>query len=135
MKTVYLDNAATTPMLPEVIKVMQQSMQVNFGNPSSIHQFGRKAKAAVETARKNIAKHFNVAAAEIVFTAGGTEADNLILYNAVLNLGVKKIITSKIEHHAVLRTVQYLQKQYNISVKYVEVDKNGSVVLSELEKH
>ncbi|MDO6745213.1 cysteine desulfurase family protein [Tenacibaculum soleae] len=135
MKTVYLDNAATTPMLPEVIEVMQQSMQVNFGNPSSIHQFGRKAKAAVETARKNIAKHFNVAAAEIVFTAGGTEADNLILYNAVLNLGVKKIITSKIEHHAVLRTVQYLQKQYNISVKYVEVDKNGSVVLSDLEKH
>lgn len=135
MKTVYLDNAATTPMLPEVIKVMQQSMQVNFGNPSSIHQFGRKAKAAVETARKNIAKHFNVAAAEIVFTAGGTEADNLILYNAVLNLGVKKIITSKIEHHAVLRTVQYLQKQYNILVKYVEVDKNGSVVLSDLEKH
>ncbi|MDO6813891.1 cysteine desulfurase family protein [Tenacibaculum soleae] len=135
MKTVYLDNAATTPMLPEVIEVMQQSMQVNFGNPSSIHQFGRKAKAAVETARKNIAKHFNVSAAEIVFTAGGTEADNLILYNAVLNLGVKKIITSKIEHHAVLRTVQYLQKQYNILVEYVEVDKNGSVVLSDLEKH
>ncbi|WP_271407223.1 cysteine desulfurase family protein [Tenacibaculum soleae] len=135
MKTVYLDNAATTPMLPEVIEIMQQSMQVNFGNPSSTHQFGRKAKAAVETARKNIAKHFNVAAAEIIFTAGGTEADNLILYNAVLNLGVKKIITSKIEHHAVLRTVQYLQKQYNILVEYVEVDKNGSVVLSDLEKH
>ena len=135
MKTVYLDNAATTPMLPEVVEVMQQSMQTNFGNPSSIHQFGRKAKAAVETARKNIAKHFNVAAAEIVYTAGGTEADNLILYNAVLNLGVKKIITSKIEHHAVLRTVQYLQRQYDILVEYVEVDKNGSVVLNDLEKH
>ncbi|CAM1353061.1 cysteine desulfurase family protein [Tenacibaculum insulae] len=132
MKTVYLDNAATTPMLPEVIEVMQQSMQNNFGNPSSVHQFGRKAKAAVETARKNIAKHFNVSAAEIIFTAGGTEADNLILHNAVVNLGVTKIITSKIEHHAVLRTVQYLQKQYNIKVIYVDVDENGAVLLDDL---
>ena len=133
MKTVYLDNAATTPMLPEVVEVMQQSMLSNFGNPSSIHQFGRKAKAAVETTRKNIAKHFNVAASEIIFTAGGTEADNLILYNAVLNLGVTRIVTSKIEHHAVLRTVQYLQKTYNITVEYVKVDENGSVVLNDLE--
>ncbi|MCT4698210.1 cysteine desulfurase family protein [Tenacibaculum haliotis] len=133
MKAIYLDNAATTPMLPEVIEVMHASMQNNFGNPSSIHQFGRKAKAAVETARKNIAKHFNVSAREIIFTAGGTEADNLILYNAVLNLGVKRIVTSKIEHHAVLRTVQYLQKQYNIKVDFVDVDENGVVSLNDLE--
>ena len=133
MKSVYLDNAATTPMLPEVIQVMQQSMQDNFGNPSSTHQFGRKAKAAVETARKNIAKHFNVSASEIIFTAGGTEADNLVLYNAVLNLGVKRIVTSKIEHHAVLRTIQYLQKEYKVSVDYVIVDSSGTVILNELE--
>ncbi|QXP74204.1 cysteine desulfurase [Tenacibaculum sp. AHE15PA] len=134
MESVYLDNAATTPMLPEVIEVMQQAMLQNFGNPSSTHQFGRKAKAAVETARKNIAKHFNVAAREIVFTAGGTEADNLILQNAVVNLGVTRIITSKIEHHAVLRTVAYLQKQYGVKVDFVELDENGAVVIDSLEK-
>lgn len=134
MKTVYLDNAATTPMLPEVVEVMQQSMQTNFGNPSSIHQFGRKAKAAVETARKNIAKHFNVAAAEIVFTASGTEADNLVLYNAVVNLGVKKIITSNIEHHAVLRTVEYLSEEYQVEVAFVKLDERGVVDLDCLEK-
>ena len=90
MKTVYLDNAATTQIDDKVIEVMHSSMKENFGNPSSIHQIGRKAKSAVETARKNIAKNFNVSASEIVFTAGGTEADNLILHNAVLNLKVKE---------------------------------------------
>ena len=133
MKSVYLDNAATTPMLPEVVEVMQQSMLSNFGNPSSTHQFGRKAKASVETARKNIAKHFNVTAGEIIFTAGGTEADNLILQNAVINLGVTRIITSKIEHHAVLRTVSYLERQYAVKVDFVDVDENGSVILGDLE--
>lgn len=134
MKTIYLDNAATTPMLPEVIEVMQQSMIANIGNPSSTHQFGRKAKSAIETARKNIAKHFNVSASEIIFTSSGTEADNLILFNAVTNLGVKKIITSKIEHHAVLHTVEHLQKQYKIDVDYVNVDEVGSVDLVHLEQ-
>ncbi|MCD8400798.1 cysteine desulfurase [Tenacibaculum finnmarkense] len=133
MKAVYLDNAATTPMLPEVVAVINASMLANFGNPSSVHQFGRKAKAAVETARKNIAKRFNVSASEIIFTAGGTEADNLILYNAVLNLGVTRIITSKIEHHAVLRTVEYLQKKYQITVEFISVDKKGAINLTELE--
>lgn len=134
MKNVYLDNAATTPMLPEVLEVMQQSMIDNFGNPSSTHQFGRKAKAGVETARKNIAKQFNVSASEIFFTAGGTEADNLVLYNAVLNIGVTRIITSKIEHHAVIRTIDYLKRTYNILVEYVKVDKKGNVCLEDLEE-
>ncbi|PKH51039.1 cysteine desulfurase [Tenacibaculum sp. Bg11-29] len=133
MKAVYLDNAATTPMLLEVVEVMQQSMLSNFGNPSSVHQFGRKARAAIETARKKIAKHFNVSAREIFFTAGGTEADNLILYNAVLNLGVKRIVTSRIEHYAVLRTVEYLQKTYNIDVDYVNVNEQGVIQLDDLE--
>ncbi|MGG6230588.1 cysteine desulfurase family protein [Tenacibaculum sp. SDUM215027] len=132
MNSVYLDNAATTPMLPEVIEAVQQSMQTNFGNPSSIHQYGRKAKAAVETARKNIAKHFNVSSSEIIFTAGGTEADNLILFNAVLNLGVERIITSKIEHHAVLNTVQFLEKKHKITVDYVRVNENGAVLTESL---
>ncbi|WP_299124020.1 cysteine desulfurase family protein [uncultured Tenacibaculum sp.] len=134
MKNVYLDNAATTPMLPEVVEVVKQSMMGNFGNPSSTHQFGRKAKAAVETARKNIAKEFNVSSNEIYFTAGGTEADNLVLYNAVLNIGVTRIVTSKIEHHAVLHTVEYLQKSYNIEVDYVDVDERGNISLSGLEE-
>ena len=127
MNAIYLDNAATTSMYAEVIEVMQTSMAENFGNPSSTHQFGRKAKATVETARKNIAKHFNVSAAEIIFTGSGTEADNLILFNAVLNLGVTRIITSKIEHHAVLHTCEFLQKSRNIVLEYVNVDVFGNI--------
>ncbi len=133
MKKIYLDNAATTPIDKEVIDVIYQSMIENYGNPSSIHQFGRKAKSSVETARKNIAKHFNVSASEIIFTAGGTEADNLILQSAVTNLGIEVIITSKIEHHAVLHTADYLNKTYNTSILYVDVDEHGVVDLQHLE--
>jgi len=133
MNKVYLDNAATTPIAPEVIDLMQLSMQENFGNPSSTHQFGRKAKNIVENARKTIAKTFNVSAAEIIFTAGGTEADNLILHNAVTNLEVKRIITSKIEHHAVLHTVKFLQKKYATDVDYVQVNSTGDIDLKHLE--
>jgi cysteine desulfurase len=133
MNAIYLDNAATTSMYAEVIEVMQTSMAENFGNPSSTHQFGRKAKATVETARKNIAKHFNVSAAEIIFTSSGTEADNLILYNAVLNLGVRRIITSRIEHHAVLHTCDFLKKSENVSLEYVNVDGFGNIDVFHLE--
>lgn len=133
MKTAFLDNASTTPMHPEVIAVMQQSMQDNFGNPSSTHQFGRKAKSAIETARKNIAQRLNVTASELIFTAGGTEADNLILFNAVTNLDVKRIITSNLEHHAVLHTIQHLQETYKIEVEHVKVDGFGTVDLQHLE--
>ncbi|APG64215.1 cysteine desulfurase [Tenacibaculum todarodis] len=134
MKTIFLDNASTTPMYSEVISVMQQSMQDNFGNPSSIHQFGRKAKSSIENARKNIAKHFNIPSSQLVFTAGGTEADNLILINAVTNLAVTRIITTKIEHHAVLHTAVYLQKENNVEVLYVNVDEFGAVDLKHLEE-
>ncbi|PWG04986.1 cysteine desulfurase family protein [Polaribacter aquimarinus] len=134
MNLIYLDNAATTKIDDEVLKVMHTSMQDNFGNPSSTHQFGRKAKSAVESARKNIAKHFNVSASEIIFTSSGTEADNLILYNSVLNLGVKRIITTKIEHHAVMHTCSYLKKTYDIVLDFVNVDKYGSVDLEHLEE-
>ncbi|MEN8776203.1 MAG: cysteine desulfurase family protein [Polaribacter sp.] len=133
MKTVYLDNAATTPIDKEVIATIQTSMSENFGNPSSTHQFGRKAKSAVETARKNIARFFNVTAQEIIFTSSGTEADNLILNNAVLNLGIQRVITSKIEHHAVLHTCNYLQETYNTVVDFVELDENGGININHLE--
>lgn len=134
MEKVYLDNAATTPILPEVIEVMTHSMSNNFGNPSSTHQFGRTAKAAVEKARKNIAKHFNVTAGEIVFTSGGTEADNLILQNAVINLGVQTIITTKIEHHAVLHTIDFLKEVYGVTVVYLEINDKGDIHLDELKE-
>lgn len=134
MKAIYLDNAATTKIDLEVLELMHSSMQENFGNPSSTHQFGRKAKSAVETARKNIAKHFNVSASEIVFTAGGTEADNLILNNAVLNLGVQRIITSKIEHHAVLHTCEFLEKTHSVRLDFINVDKLGNIDVNQLEE-
>lgn len=134
MKTIYLDNAATTQIDEEVIEEIHSSMRGNFGNPSSVHQFGRKAKSAVETARKKIAKYFNITASEIIFTSGGTEADNLILQNAVLNLNVKRIVTSKIEHHAVLHTCNHLKETYNIIVDYVDVDEFGTVDTNHLEQ-
>lgn len=134
MNTFYLDNAATTQIDEQVIEVIHSSMRNNYGNPSSVHQFGRKAKSAIETARKNIAKHLNVSASEIIFTAGGTEADNLILHNAVFNLDIKRIVTSKIEHHAVLHTCNYLEKAHNIVVDYVDVDEFGSVNLAHLKE-
>ena len=112
MKKIYLDNAATTPILPEVIETITAVMKTTFGNPSSIHQDGRKAKSAVETARKNIAKCLNASSNEIIFTAGGSEADNLILRNAAINLGVTTFISSKIEHHAVLHTLDNLVKEF-----------------------
>jgi len=134
MKTIYLDNAATSPILPEVIDVISGAMANVYGNPSCIHHVGRKAKSLVETSRKNIAKHFNTSAQEIIFTAGGSEADNLILRNAVTNLGVTTIISSKIEHHAVLHTIENLRKDLEIVVKYVDLDEAGSVNYLHLEQ-
>ncbi|MBL4745521.1 MAG: cysteine desulfurase [Flavobacteriaceae bacterium] len=132
MNTIYFDNAATTPIIPEVISVVTTSMGTNFGNPSSIHKIGRTAKSAVETVRKTIAKCLQVSSSEIIFTAGGSEADNLILRNAVVNLGVQTIISSKIEHHAVLHTIAQLKKDFGIQVLDVHVDAFGQVDYSHL---
>ena len=120
MKKIYLDNAATTPVYEEVITAISESMRTVVGNPSSVHQHGRTAKAAIENARKKIALQVGATASEIIFTSGGSEADNLILYNAVENLGVKRIITSALEHHAVLNVVKELKIQQQISVQYVK---------------
>tara|TARA_B100000767_G_scaffold66763_1_gene63161 strand:+ start:1229 stop:2362 length:1134 start_codon:yes stop_codon:yes gene_type:complete len=134
MKKVYLDNAATTSIDPSVIEVMHHSMQENFGNPSSSHQYGRKAKNLIENARINIANLFHVTASEIIFTAGGTEADNLILQNAVTNLGIERIISSKIEHHAVSHTIDFLKDKYLIDTEYVSINSSGEISLDHLEK-
>lgn len=134
MTTVYFDNAATTQMRDEVIARMTESMSVFFGNPSSTHSYGRQSKSLIENCRKSIASYFNVAASEIVFTSGGTEADNLILRSTVRDLDVKEIITSKIEHHAILHTVEALEKEYGISVKYVRTKSDGHIDYSHLEE-
>ncbi|WP_276380617.1 cysteine desulfurase family protein [Flavobacterium sp. H4147] len=132
MKKVYLDNASTTAMRPEVIQEMTKVMTEDFGNPSSTHSFGRNAKTILELSRKSIAKHFNCAAQEIIFTSGGTEADNWILRSAVEDLKVERIISSKIEHHAVLHAILALQSDYNIQVDYVNVKEDGSLDLTHL---
>ena len=133
MKSVYFDNAATTPLRQEVIEKMTDVLQKNFGNPSSTHAFGRTAKSLVEQARKNIAKVFNVSTGELVFTSGGTEADNFVLRGCVKDLGIKTIITSRIEHHAVLHTAQQLASEFDVEVKYVNLDEKGAVDYNHLE--
>ena len=132
MKSVYLDNAATTAILPEVINTMTEVLTNTFGNPSSTHNYGRNAKAIVEQARKTIAKQLNVSSSEIIFTSGGTEADNLILQSAVKDLGVKTIITTKIEHHAVLNTIIYLSEHYDVEIIYLDLDENGQINYNQL---
>lgn len=127
MKNIYLDNAATTKLYPEVIDAMVAALQNNFGNPSSTHSFGRTAKNDLESARKSIAKQLNVQAAELIFTTNATEATNLILQSAVNNLGVQRIITSKIEHHATLHTVQYLEKSNKVEVVYIDILPSGLI--------
>lgn len=132
MKKVYLDNASTTAFRPEVIQEMTRVMQEDYGNPSSTHSFGRTSKNILETSRKSIAKQINATAQEIIFTSGGTEANNWILRSAVEDLKIKRIITSKIEHHAVLHTVLALQSDYQIQVDYVKLKQNGEVDINHL---
>lgn len=132
MKKVYLDNGSTTAMRPEVIQEMTKIMTEVYGNPSSTHSFGRNAKSILELSRKSIAKQLNCSAQEIIFTSCGTEANNWILRSAVKDLKVKRIITSKIEHHAVLYVVMALQREYNIEVDYVAVKPNGEIDVTDL---
>lgn len=134
MKKVYFDNAATTEMREDVISCMAEVMKTEYGNPSSTHAYGRSSKSLLENARKEIAKHLNVSAAEIIFTSGGTEADNLILKSAVCDLGVERIITTKIEHHAVLHTVEWLEKKYGVQVDYVNLQPCGLIEYDHLEE-
>ncbi len=134
MKKVYFDSAATTSVSENVVKAMTACLTNDYGNPSSTHSFGRSAKALIEQARKNIAKQLKVSASEIIFTSGGTEADNFVLNSAVRDLGVKRIITSKIEHHAIGHSAEALQGCFDTVVDFVETDENGSVVLSSLEE-
>ena len=133
-KNIYLDNAATTKTAPEVVEEMLPYFTDGYGNPSSIYSMGASAKKAVINTRELIAGTLSAKTNEIYFTGGGTEADNWALIataEAYADKG-KHIITSKIEHHAVLHTCEYLEKRgYEIS--YIDVDENGIVKLEELE--
>ena len=130
---IYLDNAATTPIDPEVWKEMQPYFEQFTANPSSIHSHGRQAKVIVEKARKTIATLLNASPSEIFFTSGGTEADNTVIQSAVLYGGVKTIITSPLEHHAVLHTAEAWEKLGMVDLKMVKVDANGVIDLADLE--
>ena len=131
---VYLDNAATTPMDPEVLEAMLPYMKENFGNPSSTHAYGRKTKTAIEKSRKIIAGYLNCQPAELYFTSGGTEADNMALKCAVRDLGVKRVITAATEHKAVIESAELLRKQFGIEVEYLQLDEMGRPMATDLEE-
>jgi cysteine desulfurase len=130
---VYLDNAATTPLDPEVFEAMKPFMLEDFGNPSSTHAHGRKVRAAIESARKKIAELLNCTPGEIIFTSGGTEADNAILVSSIHTYGIRQVISSPIEHHAVEHTLSNLAKQGAIELHMVNLDEKGHVDLTHLE--
>jgi len=130
---VYLDNAATTPMAKEVIGVMMDVMTKTFGNPSSIHAFGREAKVIIENSRRTIGKYINAEPKEIIFTSGGTEADNMAILCAVRDLGVRHIISSSIEHHAVEHSLDNVKGNFDCKISLVNVDEKGNVDLNHLE--
>lgn len=131
---VYLDNAATTPIDPEVFEAMKPFITENYGNPSSTHAHGRKVRAAIESARKQIAGLLNASTGEIIFTSGGTEADNTIIRCAVETYGFKHAITTPIEHHAVLHTLENMENTGKLKLSLVELDEKGHVDLGHLEQ-
>ena len=129
---VYFDNAATTQVRDEVVDEISNVLKNCFGNPSSTHSFGRSAKSYIETSRKSVAKILNCEPGEIIFNSGGTESDNSILKCAIKDLGIKHIISSKIEHHAVTHTLDELKSQ-NVKVHYVKLKENGNIDIKDLE--
>ncbi len=131
---VYLDNAATTRLDEHVFEAMLPYMKEEYGNPSSIHAFGRRTRSAIEGARKTVSKLLNVSPAEIFFTSGGTEADNMAINQSIHSLGIRHAITSKIEHHAVETTLHELEKQGKIKLSWVNVDAKGNIDLNHLEE-
>ena len=134
MQRIYLDNAATTALDKEVLEAMLPYMTTFFGNPSSIYSYGRESRLAIENARKTVAKILNANPGEIFFTSGGTESDNMAISTSIRDLGCKHIITSPIEHHAVLHKVEHLDHEGTISTSFVKILPDGHVDLKDLEK-
>lgn len=131
---VYFDNAATTPLDPRVLEAMMPYLTEKFGNPSSIYSYGRETRLAIETARKSVAKILNAHPAEIFFTSGGTESSNTAINASVHDLGCKHIISSPIEHHATLHTVEHLRCSGEAALSYVKLLSNGHVDLEDLQR-
>ena len=130
---VYLDNAATTPIDKEVLKEMIEVMENHYGNPSSIHAHVREVRTILEKARKTVANLLRISAAELFFTSGGTEADNMAIRSSIVDYKIKHAITSPIEHHAVIHTLEALEKQGLIKLSFVNIDQKGNVDLNHLE--
>ncbi len=133
-KRIYFDNAATTPLDPIVIETMTKVMQQNFGNPSSIHADGRKSRTLIESARKVVAHRIKCSVSEVFFTSGGTESNNTALKCSVRDLGVQRIISSRIEHHCILHTLERLESE-GVEVVYCDVQATGEVDYAALEAH
>jgi len=134
MNRIYFDNAATTALDPEVLKAMMPYLTDMFGNPSSIYSYGRESRLAIETARKTVAKILNAHPAEIFFTSGGTESSNTAIQAAVRDLGCKRIISSEVEHHATLHTIEHLHKNGDVALSFVKVLPNGHIDMADLER-
>jgi cysteine desulfurase len=132
MQRIYFDNAATTPLAPEVLEAMMPYLTEKFGNPSSIYSYGRETRLAIEQARKSVAKNLGAKPAEIFFTSGGTESSNTVLNAAIADLGCKHIISSPIEHHATLHTVTHLAKLHNLKLSFVQILPNGHIDMDHL---
>ena len=133
-KRVFLDNAATTPMAPEIIDLMSEMMKTHFANPSSVHSYGREAKIVIESARRTIANILNTSPGSIFFTSGGTEADNMAIKCAIHDHKITHAITSKLSHHAVLYPLEDLAADGKIKLTYIDIDENGTVSLSHLKQ-
>src|SRR6187399_638570 len=129
MQRIYLDNAATTALDKEVLEAMLPYMTTHFGNPSSIYSYGRESRLAIETARKSVAKILNANPGEIFFTSGGTESSNTAINAAIHNLGCRHIISSEIEHHATLHTVEHLHSREKIKLSNVRLLADGHIDL------
>lgn len=131
---IYFDNAATTPLDAEVLDAMMPYLTTHFGNPSSIYSYGRETRLAVENARKTVAKILGANPGEIFFTSGGTESTNMAICAAINDLGCERIITSPLEHHATLHTVEHLHHHKNIELEFVKVLQNGHIDINDLER-
>jgi cysteine desulfurase len=131
---VYFDNAATTPIDPEVLKEMYKVMENNYGNPSSIHAHGREARSLVERSRKTIANLLHTSPSEIFFTSGGTEADNTAIRCGIMDNNIKHAITSPLEHHAVIHTLEAMEKAGTIKLSFVDTDNKGNIDYTQLEE-
>lgn len=133
MTRIYFDNAATTPLDPEVFEAMKPFFTEKFGNPSSIYSYGRETRLPIENARKSVAKIINAHPSEVFFTSGGTESTNTAINAAIHDLGCMHIISSPIEHHATLHTIDYLAKAGQAKVTYLKILQDGTVDLDDLE--